>query len=248
MTDERFHELLGKLLDDALSGEEQAELCRGLERRPELKKEVRGQLALWEVWSQQVNPARSANAFAAKWRAWEEAEQSRDAEAFTQRVMGRVGQEERRASRWRKWLPLELAAAAVVILGTLFWLRSRDGEKPAPAPIAEDTSSPDKPETGRPEPGKLPEPGKAIHAIAKPQLVALRGEGVCLHCTLGEDGPHRMALRVAGPQPAIYILEESPAMRGQVYCAEHPDIVARGEVRPGAKRPILVTQSIERVP
>ncbi len=237
MSDERFHELLALLLDDELTAEQEAELCRGLEARPELRHEVRAHLALWERWSQQVNAERSGEAFVAGWRTRMRAEERADAETFTQRVLTSLPPEKPRIPWWRVWWPLELAAACAIV-ALIFLLGHRPSDEP---PVAQSRPAPRAVETPN---VPTPEPGL--------QLVSLRGEGVCTHCTLGEDGPHRMALRMpagqAGAQPAIYLFEDGEAMHGQMYCAQRPQLIARGTVRASDGRPLLHVQSLERVP
>jgi hypothetical protein len=63
MTETRYHELLGRLLDDSLSEPDAAALRDELERNPERLRDVREHLMLSEFLSQERAPHRSAEAF-----------------------------------------------------------------------------------------------------------------------------------------------------------------------------------------
>jgi hypothetical protein len=125
MTPERFEELLGALLDDALSPSEAGELARELGRSPERLRAVRAHLAMWELWSQTQVPERSAEAFVAAWRTRWQAENENPDEfpgALRTRLEGErpVPRAEGRRPFWRRPLTvlgtLGLAAAGVGVL------------------------------------------------------------------------------------------------------------------------------------
>ena len=74
MTEARYHELLGQLLDGALSGAEAEELRRCLEAEPRRIRDLREHLGLWELWGQEQSPRRSAEAFCRDFQARLQAE------------------------------------------------------------------------------------------------------------------------------------------------------------------------------
>jgi ferric-dicitrate binding protein FerR (iron transport regulator) len=64
MNEERYQELLGRLLDDELDSVQARELAEWLRANPAVQSDVRRILSLWELYSQQRRPERSADAFA----------------------------------------------------------------------------------------------------------------------------------------------------------------------------------------
>src|SRR5687767_8704651 len=68
MNSQRYQELLGRLLEGELSDAEAEELAAGLKERPELQRDLRSHLVLWEFWSQQHTPERSSDAFLNAWK------------------------------------------------------------------------------------------------------------------------------------------------------------------------------------
>jgi len=68
MNDSRYQELLGRVLDDEIAATELEELVQGLRGQPDRLADVRSQLALWDHFSQQHRPERSADAFVASWQ------------------------------------------------------------------------------------------------------------------------------------------------------------------------------------
>lgn len=63
MTEARYHELLGRLLDGEPSEAEAEELRRELERDPALLRDLGEQLALSEMIAHELDPKRTADAF-----------------------------------------------------------------------------------------------------------------------------------------------------------------------------------------
>jgi len=59
----RYHELLGRLLEDNLSTSEAEELAYALKSSHTLRQDLRRHLVLWEMWSQYQSPERSATRF-----------------------------------------------------------------------------------------------------------------------------------------------------------------------------------------
>ena len=90
MNSQRYQELLGRLLEGELSDAEAGELAAGLKEQPELQRELRSHLVLWELWSQQHTPERSADAFLNAWKTRLRVE-SEDADAFAEAMRLRIG-------------------------------------------------------------------------------------------------------------------------------------------------------------
>ncbi|PYJ83095.1 MAG: hypothetical protein DME22_16640 [Verrucomicrobia bacterium] len=63
MNEERYHELLGHLLDDELNSTQARELADWLPRNPDLRSDVQHHLQLWDLFSQQCQGERTADAF-----------------------------------------------------------------------------------------------------------------------------------------------------------------------------------------
>ena len=63
MNEERYHELLGHLLDDELNSTQARELADWLPRNPDLRSDVQRHLKLWDLFSQQCRRERTADAF-----------------------------------------------------------------------------------------------------------------------------------------------------------------------------------------
>src|SRR5688572_31527643 len=79
----RYQELLERLLEGELSGAEAEELADGLREWPELRRDLRSHLVLWELWSQQHTPERSSDAFLNAWKTRLRVERE-DADAFAE--------------------------------------------------------------------------------------------------------------------------------------------------------------------
>jgi hypothetical protein len=63
MTEARYHELLGRMLDSRISEAEAEELRRGLETDQARLRDLREHLTLWELCAQEHSPDRGADAF-----------------------------------------------------------------------------------------------------------------------------------------------------------------------------------------
>jgi ferric-dicitrate binding protein FerR (iron transport regulator) len=128
MNQERYETLVGRVLDDEASSIEVAELEHGLRDQPERAEDFQSHLVLWELWSQECRPERSAEAFVEGWRTRLAAEAQAD--AFVERTVENL--ETRRPARFPAWEGLILAivrarrgwslaiGSATVIV--LFWL------------------------------------------------------------------------------------------------------------------------------
>lgn len=166
MSPERFEELLGRLLDGELSPVDGDELAAVLRAEPDRRRECRQHLVLWELWSQQQAPERSAEAFVAAFRTRMHAE--RQSESFVDSLKKRIARDaggagtESRLGAWWAALrrPAGLAWAssvAVVALVFFVWLLA-------------------------------PHRAEAMTIV--------HGEAVCPLCVLHEGHVHRPALRV----------------------------------------------------
>jgi hypothetical protein len=90
MNSQRYQELLGRLLEGELSDAESEELAAGLKERPEMRRDLRSHLVLWELWSQQHTPERSSEAFLNAWKTRLRVERE-DADAFAEAIRTRIG-------------------------------------------------------------------------------------------------------------------------------------------------------------
>ena len=63
MNEGRYHELLGRLLDDELDSTQGRELADWLPRNPDLRSDVKHHLQLWDLFSQQCRRERTADTF-----------------------------------------------------------------------------------------------------------------------------------------------------------------------------------------
>jgi hypothetical protein len=125
----RYDELVAALHEDGLTAAQADELAALVRDRPELRRDLRRQLVLWELWSQQQAPERGAESFLAACRTRLRAESSADGEEFLAALHRRQSHAARRTPPQRRWLPrpvilawaapLVAAAAALAIWLTL---------------------------------------------------------------------------------------------------------------------------------
>jgi len=118
MNTDRFEELLGRLLDNELSLAEGDELAAALRAEPARFRELRQHLGLWELWTQQQAPERSAEAFLAACRTRLRAE--REGENFLTRLKERISRDSTKSKRpthlaWAASIALVIAATAIVL-------------------------------------------------------------------------------------------------------------------------------------
>src|SRR5205823_14086112 len=135
MNEERYHELLGRLLDDELDSTQGRELADWLPQNPDRRSDVQQHLMLWDLFSQQYQVERTADAFveACKTRIVAEADENifvRDTERKLREAAGKTARTEGRpALSVREWLRRLLAfprwavgIAAVLLVGLGVWL------------------------------------------------------------------------------------------------------------------------------
>lgn len=126
MSDQRFDILVGLLLDGEMSDAEATELAAELRRNPARCRDARRQLALWDLWSQNIVSERSADAFLASWQTRLAAEQ--DAGAFASATMAKIDHE-RSQTELKRARPLLrasslgwMAGAMAAVLTVVLWL------------------------------------------------------------------------------------------------------------------------------
>jgi hypothetical protein len=216
---ERYQELLGRLFEGELSGSESEELVHALEKSPELRRDLRQHLVLWEAWSQDQLPERSAEAFirACKTRLRVERE---GADAFTDAVRAEIQIGESSTfddallepgTAWRKPEPLSQGLRGW-IEGRLSSMQRRTkaawAGSFAMAAIA----------------GMI---WTAVHPSA--HAMTISGEGVCRACQLHEGHQHLPAIRVVSAGVTnIYYLESSQTDAGVSFCLAPRQVVAKG--------------------
>lgn len=125
----RYDALVATLHEEGLSAAEADELAALVRGRPELRRDLRRQLVLWDLWSQQQAPERGAESFLAACRTRLRAESAADSEEFLAALHRRQSDAARRPAPQRRWLPrprilawaapLVAAAAALAIWLTL---------------------------------------------------------------------------------------------------------------------------------
>lgn len=214
----RYRELVGHLLEGELSDAATRELAAGLTEHPELRRDMRSHLVLWELWSQEHSPERSADAFlnALKTRIRVENE---GADAFADSSRNRIG-----APRPRTGIlefltrffagpnrPKGIACAGLLVIGisvALWWFggaRSAQG------------------------------------------ITALAGEAVCTACVLNETQDHAPALRVLiGSATNIYYLDRTPAvatLQGY-FCSGPTPATVEGHARTEAGKRFIQVERI----
>jgi hypothetical protein len=203
----RYDELVGRLLDGELAAAEAEELVALVRSRPELRRDLRRHLQLWELWSQQHAPERTAEAFVAAFRTRLRAES--EGETFLTRLKSHLPLRVDDASRSHAPAPprrlidllihplrhpaaLALAASLTIVVSlAVLWLMA--------------------PRTAE---------AKTIH-----------GEAICTKCMLHETHEHLPAIRVReGDTTRVYRLQCQPPAAGRIgnYCAAPIPVVVTG--------------------
>jgi hypothetical protein len=221
MNDARFADLLDRLLENELADAEGDELAEALRTEPGRCRELRRHLALWELWSQQQAPERSAEAFCASWRERLRAEE--EPESFLAALRSRIardaaGRGSHTSARgwwrtlWRApravWLPTAAMAALALFFGV--WSTHR----------AEAT-------------------------------VTIRGEAVCPACVLHIGHAHVPAIRVqeAGAT-RVYFLEPTPELAAmqRYFCSGPHPITVEGRLTADTDRASIAVSRIVNPP
>jgi hypothetical protein len=219
MNSQRYQELLGHLLEGELSDAEAEELAAGLKARPELRRDLRSHLMLWELWSQQHTPERSSDAFLNAWKTRLRVEKE-DGDAFAETMRARIGAPHPRTGAielFARFLagairrPKGMAWAAsllIAISAALLWFaRARSAQA----------------------------------------VTVLKGEAVCTACVLHETQDHAPALRVVvGPSTNTYYLDRTPAvapLQGY-FCSGPTAATAEGKARTQEGRRLFQAETI----
>ena len=206
MNSQRYQELLGRLLEGELSDAEAEELAAGFRARPELRRDLRSHLVLWELWSQQHTPERSSDAFLNAWKTRLRVERE-DADAFAEAMRTRIGAPHLRTGAIEFFVRFFLgairrpkgmvwaASMLIVISAAVLWF---------------------------------------ARARSTQAVTVLKGDAVCTACVLHETQDHAPALRVVvGPSTNIYYLDRSPAvttLQGY-FCSGPTAATAKGKAR-----------------
>lgn len=229
MSQERYEQLLAILLDEELPPGAAAQLQAGLCKYPQLQRDLRRQLLLWELWSQHAAEERSADSFVEAWKT--RARTAGDSERFLKSVTERVGaplsEWKYRVAFWKRWRPLQvafaiLAVAAVAMAG--WWTQQQlfKSQPAAPAVI------------------ELPSPGPD-------GMVTITGEGVCIWCVLHETNHPGPAIRLRQGNATRIIYLDFPAFKNELhqYFAGGGSVTASGILTETNGRMVLETQHIE---
>ena len=120
----RYEELVSLYMDGEPTQAELNELCGMLREDPELAKDLRDQLILWEAWSQEVAPERSVEAFMAAMQTRRKAE--RDAGQFSRSAIEKL----KPRPRQLLFAPALAIAAAVAFMCIFYLIRPTVEENP----------------------------------------------------------------------------------------------------------------------
>jgi hypothetical protein len=221
----RYHELLGRMMDGELSGTEDEELGRALKDFPALREDLRQHLVLWEIWSQDQSPERSAQGFVHAWETRLSAE-GESAEAFTAAVRSQLENSDRRGCpeeahrEGRRWNAIGLRMAlwfeGLRIFSQrpakLFWVLSAAMVVVVSAWFATTRST---------------------HAAT-----TIQGEGICTLCTLKQGHEHLQAIRVIRPAAGthLYYLEKNRISAGVDFCDGPLPVVGKGYLKTNEAR------------
>lgn len=123
----RYEALVAALHEEGLSKTEAGELAALARAHPELRRDLRRELVLWELWSQHQAPERSAESFLAACRTRLRAESEAGERSFLAALDERLKRTASRPSGGRRWFsgPLAFAWAAplaAAIVAMIVWL------------------------------------------------------------------------------------------------------------------------------
>ena len=205
MNSPRYQELLERLLEGELSGAEAEELAAGLRERPELRRDLRSHLVLWDLWSQQHTPERSSDAFLNAWKTRLRVERE-GADAFPETIRTRLG------------APLRTGTIEFFVRFFLGAIRRPKGMAWAASVLIAISAA----------------VLWFAEARSAQSVIVLKGEAVCTACVLHESQEHAPALRViAGRSTNIYYLDPSPALASLqgYFCSGPTAATAEGKAR-----------------
>lgn len=230
----RYRELLGGLLEDNLSPNEAEELGFALKSSPALRRDLRQHLALWEMWSQDQSPERSATRFIHSWEtrlradsegpnefaaAVQEKLEDYDQGGFADQARKEARPQEatgRRMALWFQGLRIFSRRRA-----RLFW------------PIS----------------AAIVLLGYAWVATTRSSSAAMtiRGEGICTVCTLNQGHEHLQAIQVirAGNDRRLYYLEKNQISAGVFFCDGPIPVVGKGYLKTNETRLSLAATELK---
>jgi len=230
----RYRELLGGLLEDNLSPSEAEELGFALKSSPPLRRDLRQHLALWEMWSQDQSPERSATRFIHSWEtrlradsegpnefaaAVQEKLEDYDRGSFADQARKEARPQEatgRRMALWFQGLRIFSGRRA-----RLFW------------PIS----------------AAIVLMGYAWVATTRSSSAAMtiRGEGICTVCTLNQGQEHLQAIQVirAGNDRRLYYLEKNQISAGVYFCDGPIPVVGKGYLKTNETRLSLAATELK---
>jgi hypothetical protein len=227
MTETRYHELLGRLLDGSICESDAEELCRELERDPDRLRNVREHLLLSELLAQEHAPSRAPEAF------WQGIQSRIRAEADGA-VTGDAATRPRRTSEpttRRKYRRLASGIAASLLISiAIASLWSGLRREPVNDPSAV--------------------PGILGSNLAVATHVSLHGKAVCTHCTLHQTKECQPAVRIRGGEGEQTLFLSDNAIsrdfkRRQGCCRTPLLVYAEGTVRSEHGRLLLGATRLE---
>lgn len=229
MTETRYQELLGQLLDGSLSDLDAEELCRELEHAPDRLRNVREHLMLSELLAQEHSPQRGPEAF------WEGIQARIRTESDGIIQIGRSNAPQGISHQATKRTPWRLAAglAAGLLVATVIAMAGK----------ARIPSGPD-------GPLQAPDGPESILVLATP--VSLDGKAVCTHCTLHQTKECQTAVHIQsreGDDEQTLFLSDNTISRDfkrKQGCGRTPLLVhAEGTVHTEHGRRLLVATRLE---
>jgi hypothetical protein len=221
VTGDRFDELLGLLFDGELPPAGCDELVAVLRADPRRRRELRQDLVLWELWSQQHAPERSAEAFLAGCRTRLRAE--RQGESFLTHLKERISRDAGATRAPSRSVQVALAE---------FWQALRP-----PAALAWAAAV------------GLVAVVSIVWMLAPPRaeaVVSVHGEVVCTACILHETHDHLAAIRVheGGATRVYYVGSDQKEMqRLGNFCAAPIPLTATGKTENRGGRLVIEVQT-----
>ena len=229
MNSTRYQDLLGRLFEGDLAAEEADELARALNENPSRRQDLRQHLVLWEMWSQDQSPERSAEAFLRAWKTRLRAEDE-GAEAFAAAVRAEheiryahCPAEDRLESRARTFGARPAGMSALRNCRRAV----RDAiQRPVGIAWAVSLALV----------GLLVFLWLAVHPSAQ-AAITIQGDAMCIACAFHEGREHWPALRFAsGHVTRFYYLDHNQLAAG-LFCCDGPvPVVVQGYPRMEKKR------------
>ncbi len=227
MNTSRYQDLVGRLFEGDLTTEEAGELAAAMNESPPLRQDLRQHLLLWDLWSQDRSPERSAESFLRAWKTRRRAE-CEGADAFSAAVRAQLEIHQHAGRTEERGGPPERTERepdnGLAVLS--YWRRAWWGAIRRHTAMAW---------------------AVAVAAVGLPALIwfvvvppsaqavtTLQGEAVCTACRLHESQEHWPALWViSGRTKNTYYLEHNQTA-ASLYCCDGPvPVVVQGFPRTG---------------